>query len=60
MVIAKSKQTHNTESRLTAVREEEVLGGGLGERGEGIKQKTKLTDTDNNIVIARGKRGCGG
>ena len=27
----------------------------LGEKGEGIKKKTKHTDTDNSMVIARGK-----
>ena len=34
-------------------------GWGLGERGEGIKQRKKerLRDTDNSMVIARGKGG---
>ena len=52
-----NKQNRNrfidTENRLTAVRREE--GWGLGEKGEGTKQRKKI-DTDNSImVIARGK-----
>ena len=32
--------------------------GGLGEKGEGIKQQQKnLIDTDNSAVITRGKSG---
>ena len=35
--------------------------GGLGAKGEGIKQKRKntVTDTVDNVVISRGKRGLG-
>ena len=36
--------------------------GGLGEKSEGIKQKThkQQYDTDNSMVITRGKGGGGG
>ena len=45
----------DTENRLTAVRGDGL--GGLGEKSEGIKQRKKerLKDTDNSLVIARGK-----
>ena len=39
--------------KLTAVRGEEI--GGLVRKGEGNKQKNKPIDTDNSMVIARGK-----
>ena len=49
-------------SSFTAVRGESDSGG-LGEQGEGIKQKThewkNLTDTDNSLVIITGKGGWG-
>ena len=45
----------NTENTLTAVRGE---GMGLGDKGEGIKQRTKrLLDTNCIMVIARGQEG---
>ena len=54
-----NKQKRNgfihTANRLTAVREEGVEG--LGEKGEGIKKI--LIDTDNSMVLSRGKRGWG-
>ena len=45
----------DTENRLTEVRGDGF--GGLGEKSEGIKQRKKerLKDTDNSLVIARGK-----
>ena len=52
------KQNRNrlmeTEDRLTAAGGQEVVG--LGEKCEVIKQKQKekVTDTDNSMVIARG------
>ena len=33
--------------------------GGLGEIGKEIKQKENLIDTDNSMVITRGKGGWG-
>ena len=47
----------DTENRLTAVRSRGV--GGLGEKGEGIKQRKRLTDTDHSMVITKGKGGWG-
>ena len=56
----------DAENRPIAVRREEV--GGLGKKGEGIKQETKqnkqkqktLTDTDNSMVVTREAGGRGG
>ena len=42
------------ENRLTALRGEEV--GGLGAKGEVIKKKKTLIDTDKCVVISRGKK----
>ena len=51
----------DTENKLTVVRGEGV--GGLGEKDEWIKQKqnktNKLIDTDDSMVIMRGKVGSG-
>ena len=44
-----------TKSRLTA-----VMGGELGERGEGSEQTNKVTETDNTcMATTRGKGGWG-
>lgn len=51
MNIITSKQNRN---RFITVRRDQV--GGLGEKDEGIKQKTKKSSqTDNSLVIAREK-----
>ena len=57
-----NKQNRNrlidTENRLTAVRREGLEG--LCEKGKDIKKKKTLIDTDNSLVITRGKGGGGG
>ena len=54
-----NKQNRNrfieTESRLTAIRGEEV--GGWVIKGKGLSKGEKLIDKDKSRVIARGKRG---
>ena len=54
---SRKQQTHRYREQTDSCRR--GGGWGLGEKGEGIKQKktTKLLDIDNSMVIIRGKGG---
>ena len=51
------KRFIDTGSRLAAVRGQGLVGGGLGEKREGlsIKRTSELTDTGNSMELTRGK-----